>query len=418
MKRRIPIMLSVCLGLALVLGMAPASANDDELKIGVMYSLTGPGAVLGLLQQEAAQLAIADINAAGGVKVDGKMVKLRGVFRDDETKPDVAIRRFKEMTKDEGIKALVGGTFGHISMALNGESKKSKTFLMTTNGVPEKFFEKDTRSPTALNIMATSESAGRGAAAYIATGMKAKKVACFMPDYVIGKTTQKGFEAVMKDHPDVEYKVFWVPVKTADMTPFLIKVKEYAPDVLFMGSWDGDAISALKSANEMDLGQKMKIFHFWLANVFAVGIPPDAMNGIWGQMFWYWDMAASEDPAVVSASKVFTDKYIQAYNKPPDPYAMAAYTGVIETARAMNLAGTVDPKKMVAALMQHPDWSGPKGPASWREDGRPMYKYSTYIVEGKGDGQRAGDYPKYDYATIVDAYAGEAFLPALQDLGY
>ncbi len=340
MKARVSMLFSVCLISSLLIALAPASADDDHLKIGVMYSLTGPGAVLGLLQQEAAQLAIADVNAAGGVKVNGKMVKLQGVFRDDETKPDVAIRRFREMTKDEGIKALVGGTFGHISMALNNESKKSKTFLMTTNGVPEEFFAKATKSPTALNIMATSDSAGRGAAAYIATGMKAKKVACFMPDYVIGQTTQKGFEAVMKDYPDVAYKVFWVPVKTADMTPYLIKVKEYAPDVLFVGSWGGDAISALKTAYETGLGKNMKIFHFWLANVFAVGIPASAMEGISGQMFWYWDMSASNDPAVVSASKIFSENYIKAYKNPPDPYAMAAYTGVIETARAINLAAS------------------------------------------------------------------------------
>jgi branched-chain amino acid transport system substrate-binding protein len=209
-----------------------------------------------------------------------------------------------------------------------------------------------------------------------------------------------------------------VPVKTADMTPYLIKVKDYKPDVIFVGSWGGDAINALKAAYEMGLHKKFKIFHFWLANVFAVGIPPQAIKGVWSQMFWYWNMKGFKNAVVVKASNRFSRKYIAAYGHPPDPYAMAAYSGVMEAARAIKLAGSTDPRKMYAALMKHPGWSGPKGPARWRRDGRPVYKYSTYIVEGKGPGQRAGKFPKYDYARIVDAYAGAAFLPPLKALGY
>jgi branched-chain amino acid transport system substrate-binding protein len=410
--------LAAIISIGLCVVHIPAAGAADTVKLGIMYSLTGPGSVLGVLQKEGAELAIKEVNDAGGVTIGGKKVLLEGVFRDDETNPQVAIRRLKEMAQVQGVQALVGGTFGHVSMALNIESKKSKVFLMTTNGVPEKFFNKNEKSPTALNIMATSESAGRGAAAYIAGPMKAKKVACFMPDYVIGKTTFKGYEAVMNKNSKVPYEAFWVPVKTADMTPYLIKVKEYGPDVLFMGSWGGDAINALKAANEMGLSKNMKIFHFWLANVFAVGIPAEAMEGIWSQMFWYWNMAGFKDNEVVSASKAFSDKYIAAYGNPPDPYAMAAYAGVMETARAMSLSGSTDPKKMYAALMDNPNWKGPKGSATWRQDGRPMYKYATYIVEGKGPDQRSSRHPKYDYAKIVDAYAGKAFLPPLSELGY
>jgi branched-chain amino acid transport system substrate-binding protein len=407
----------IAVSIVLCFGLVMPVSAADTVKIGVMYSLTGPGSVLGVLQMEAAKLAIKKVNDAGGVNVGGKKMKLEGVFRDDETNPQVAIRRLKEMADDQ-VKVLVGGTFGHVSMALNNESKKSKVFLMTTNGVPEKYFLKKIKSPTAMNIMATSESAGRGAAGYIATGMKAKKVGCFMPDYIIGKTTYEGYEPVMKEYPDIKSQVFWVPVKTADMTPYLIKVKEYGPDVMFMGSWGGDAINALKAAYEMGLSEKMKIFHFWLANVFAVGIPPEAMKGVWGQMFWYWDMTGFKDPEVVKASKAFSAKYIEAYKKPPDPYAMAAYAGVMETARALDLAGAVDPQEMYAALMAKPDWKGPKGPAKWRVDGRPVYKYATYIVEGKGPKERGGEFPTYDYAKIIDAYSGKAFLPPVQELGY
>ncbi len=392
----------------------------DTVKIGIMYSQTGPGAVIGVGQMEGAKMAIKDINAAGGLKMGDKTVMLEGVFRDDETKPAVAIGRMKEMVKDQGVTALVGGTFGHVSMALNEESKKMTTFFMATNGVPEKFYTKSVKSPTALCIVAAAQWAGRGAAAYMIDQMNAKKIACFMPDYAIGKGTMKGFDEIKAARSGVASETVWHPVKSPDMTSYLIKALEYNPDVLFIGSWGGDAINALKQALETGAAKKTKLFHFWLMNAFATGIPADAMQGVMGQMFWYHDMRGFKDPEVVKASEAFTKKYMATHKDPPGPYTMTAYYGVMETARAMQLAKSTDPKKMVAALMANPKWMGAKGPAQWRKDGACLYKYSTWIVEGKGAADRKSDrYPaKFDYARIVDVYAGDAYVPPLNALGY
>jgi len=409
-----------CLASILALLFVHTAFGDNSIKLGVMYSLTGPGAVIGVGQMEGAKMAIEDINKAGGVKLGGKKAKIEGIFRDDETKPQVAIGRLKEMMRDQGVTALVGGTFGHVSMALNDQSKKTPVLFMATNGVPETFYTKAVKSPTALCIVAAAEWAGRGSAAYMVDQMKAKRIACFMPDYAIGKGNMKGFEEIIKERPGVEYTVIWHPVKSPDMTTYLIKAVEYNPDVLFVGSWGGDAINALKQALETGVGKKTEIFHFWLMNAFATGIPPDAMKGVMGQMFWYHDMRGFKDTEVVKASEDFTAKYMATHKDPPGPYTMTAYYGVMEAVRAMELAGSKDPKSMYAALMANPEWTGAKGPAKWREDGACLYKYSTWIVEGKGQGERKSDrYPeKFDYAKILDVYAGDAYVPPLSALGY
>lgn len=411
--------LGLVMALTVLVPAAPAEAADT-VKVGIMYSLTGPGAVLGKLQEEGAKLAIKDINDAGGVDIGGKKMLLEGIYRDDETKPEVAIGRLKEMVKDQGAVAVVGGTFGHVSMAVNNEAKKTKVFYMATNGVPDDFFKKGVKAPTSVCNVAGGGDAGRAAAAYMAEKMKAKKVVCFMPDYAIGKATLAGFEAAIKKYPDVKYEIIWHPVNSPDLTPFLIKAAEANPDVVFLGSWGGDAVNALKQAKELGLTKKAKVFHFWLVNVFATGIPPEAMDGVWAQMFWYHDMQGFKDEAVVKASKEFTDKYVKQYKNPPDPYAMTAYFGVKETARAMQLAKSTDPEKIYQALMAHPDWTSVKGPAKWRMDGRPMYKYFTWIVEGKAAGSRSGDRydPSYDYAKIIDVFEGESFAPTLKEEGY
>jgi branched-chain amino acid transport system substrate-binding protein len=414
------IMGMICAGAIFYLLFSSVAMAADTVKIGVIFSLTGPGSVIGTGQMDAAKLAIEEINGAGGVKIGKNMMKMEGLFRDDETKPEVAVREVKDMVRGEGVSAIVGGTFGNISMALNNESKMEKFFYTATNGVPEPFFKKDVKSPTACCIVAAAEWAGRGAAAYMVDKMKAQKIACLMPDYSIGKGTMGGFEAVSKQRPGVQYEVIWHPVGAPDMTPYLIKAMQYGPDFLFLGSWGDDAVTVLKQAYEMGVGKKTKIFHFWLMDSFATGIPAEAIQGVYGQMFWYHDMRGFQDQAVVKASEEFTAKYTAKYKIPPGPYDMTSYYAVREIARAMEMAGSTDPSKMYAALMAHPEWNGAKGPGKWREDGVCVYNYSTWIVEGKGPEDRKADrYPaKFDFAKIVDVYAGHAFVPTLQELGY
>ena len=406
------------IGIALVLTVflcVPALAADT-IKVGVIYSLTGPGSSLGPIQAQGAKLAIKEANDAGGLTVGGKKYMIEIVERDDEAKPDVAIRRVTEMVRDHNVKAVIGGTMAHVSQAMNGQAKKQNFFLMTTNGVPDSYFSKEEKAPYALCSLGDNGMVGRGAAAYVIDVLKAKNVVFFMPDYAYGRFAYGGAEAVLKQRPGVKSNVVWSPLGTADMTPYLIKCMDYKPEVICMGHWGNDAISVLKQAYEMGLRQKTKLFFNWIIDVMAAGIPAEALEGIWCQMWWYHDMSGFKDAEVVKASQQFTSRYRAVYGIPPDPYAMSAYYGGAETLRAMQLAGSFDPKKMYESLMAKPEFASVKGPAKWRVDGRPQFKYNAWIVEGKGPKDRKD--PKYDYAKIIDVYAGDAFLPPVKELGW
>jgi branched-chain amino acid transport system substrate-binding protein len=415
MTKRSIVTLLGCLALGLAVAAAPAVAADT-VKLGFLYSITGPGSSLGPIQMQTAKLAVKHVNAAGGVTIGGKKMKVEVVERDDETKPDVAIRRTTELVQDQKVNAVIGGTFAHVSLAMNNESKKQGFFLMTTNGVPDEYFTKAVKGPYSLAVLGDNGMVGRGAAAYVTEKMKAKNVVFFMPDYAYGKFAYAGAEAVLKTKKDVKYSVVWSPVGTADMTPFLIKAMDLKPDVLCLGHWGNDAINALKAVGEMGVAKKTKVFFNWIIDVMAVGIPPEALEWVWCQMWWYSDLTGFKDEAVVKAAKEFTEKYKAEYKIQPDPYGMMAYFGVTETLRAMELANSTDPKKMYEALMAKPEFTTAKGPAKWRVDGRPAYKYNSWIVEGKGPKVRKD--PKYDYAKVIDVYEGEIFLPKVKEMGW
>lgn len=394
----------------------PAELEEVTAKVGIIYSMSGGGSALGNAQAIGAQLAIDEINRNGGIVTADKRITLEAIVRDDETAVDVAVRRFRELTQDENVDLLVGGTFAHISNALSEQVRQNPIFFMATNGVPEEFFHKDTKAPYSLCIVGSTVSSGRSAASYVANEIKPGKVVLLLPDYAYGHDQEKGAMAVFANYPEIEVVTMYSTVGAADMTPYLINARNEQPDLLMMGQWGNDAINILKQAEELGLDQDMDIWFNWLVNVFATGLPPEALDGVTTQMLWYYNMEGFGDAEVVAASNAFTEAWLQVDSDPPDPYAMVAYLGVMEMARGIELSNSIKSEDVYAALMANPEFESMNGSASWRVDGRPEYKYWPYIVVGKGADERED--MMWDFATVVDAVEGDEILPPLSELGY
>jgi branched-chain amino acid transport system substrate-binding protein len=401
--------------LAFVFAASSPATAADTIKLGIIYALSGPGSALGTKQMEGAKLAVEEINKAGGARFGDKRLKIEPFYHDTETKPDAAIRKMKSMINDNQITALVGGTFAHVSLAMNDQCRRTPIMYCATNGVPEEFFEKSKRGPYSFSPMVTNESIGRASAAYITEVMKLKKIAVCLPDYAYGHGALRGVEEIFQKNP-VEWQKIMTPVGTADMTPYLIRVSDAKPEIVSMGQWGNDAINILKQAYDLNLRGKMKLFFNWIVNVFATGIPPDALENVMCQMYWYHDMSGFGDAEVVKSSNEFTERYRAAYGEPPDPYAMSAYYGVKETIRGMELAKSTDPAKAYAALMANPDWVSAKGPAKWRIDGQAAHKYFSFIGKGLGSKERKDQ--KWDYVKIMDGYKGTIFQKDPSQLGW
>lgn len=417
MKRILKTSTILCLAFALGLAFSAGSpvTAAETIKMGIIYAMTGKGSALGTKQMDSAKLAIKEINAAGGADFGGKRVKIEAFYQDTETKPDVAVRKMKSMIKDKGITALVGGTFAHVSLAMNAQTKRTPIVFCATNGVPEKMFTKKLKGPYSMSMIPPAESIGSGAAAYVTEIMKLKNIVVMLPDYAYGHGALRGMKNVFDKMPQVKYTTIMTPVGTADMTPYLIKAMEAKPDIVMMGQWGNDAINILKQAYEMGLSKKTKIFFNWIVNVFAMGIPPEALKGVRCQMFWYFDMTGFKDAEVVKLSNEFTKRYMAEYGEPPDPYGCSAYMGVKNVIRGMELAKSTDPKKVYNAIMANPKWTGPKGPATWMIDGNPRYKYSSFIAMGLGADERK---TKWEYVKVIDYYGGKFFQRTPAELGW
>ena len=101
----------VAIGLLAVLASVVVACGDDEdegdgepFRIGVMESLTGPGETYGQVANQAKQLAVEEINAAGGI--NGRMIEL--VVEDSKCSAQDSITAYNKLTDVDGVKIILG----------------------------------------------------------------------------------------------------------------------------------------------------------------------------------------------------------------------------------------------------------------------------------------------------------------------
>ena len=392
-----------------------AAAAPESVKVGLMFGLTGAASPIGPVQLDGAKLAIDEINAAGGIDWGGTKVKVEYVVKDDETKPDVAIRRFRELVNNDKVDVIVGQTFASITGALNKQVKKDPIAYFPVNVVALEMFNSEEIAPSTFAVHGCAYSAGYAGAAYIVDKLGLKDIVFFGPAYAFGTDQWRGAQDAFAKY-GITAKYLESPVGTSDFTSYLTRIIEMQPEIVMLAHWGTDAINVLKQANETGLNKKTKVWFNWMTNVFGSGVPAEALEGVYSLMSWYHDLSGFADQEIVSQGAAFTEKFQKIYGYPPDPYSAMAYIGTKEALRGLALAQSNDPAAVAKAIMAKPTFDSMKGPGTWRADHQPIFEYNAFVVVGKSAAERKD--PKWDLVKVIDAYTGEDYLPSLDMLGY
>ena len=83
---------------------AAMTPSDGPFRVGVMESLTGPGETYGTVSVQAKQMAVDEINAAGGI--NGRMLEL--IVEDSKCSAQDAITAYNKLTDVDGVKIILG----------------------------------------------------------------------------------------------------------------------------------------------------------------------------------------------------------------------------------------------------------------------------------------------------------------------
>lgn len=140
MSRRLLLALPV-LALALYSAAAAAAPAPDVL-LGASVQLTGPVANTGRYYRDAYQMAVDQINAAGGVKIGGETRKLALKIYDNQSDVNLSVRQYTQLVTQDKANLLLGPFASNFALADSAVSEKYKVPMVQGGGASDQIFSR------------------------------------------------------------------------------------------------------------------------------------------------------------------------------------------------------------------------------------------------------------------------------------
>ena len=222
--------------------IATQAAAQDKLKVGILTTLSGPPAALGVQQRNGFQLALKTL----GNKLGGREVEL--IVQDDELKPDVAVGKAKAFVERDKVDFVVGPIFSNILIAMMKPVTDAGVILISPNAGTSNFAGKECNP----NFFVTSYQNDQNAEAMgkYAQDTGIKKVFLMAPNYQAGRDELAGFKHNFKG--EVADEVF-VPLGQLDYSAELSKIAAAKPDAIFVFLPGGMGVNFVKQFRQAGL---------------------------------------------------------------------------------------------------------------------------------------------------------------------
>jgi branched-chain amino acid transport system substrate-binding protein len=228
----------------ILLGVVTAMPARADIKIGFQVPLTGPAATDGKSAQIAGEMAIEDINAAGGVLGQ----KLQLVTYDDQAKSDQAIFTANKLIGEDGVKLVVNGSYSASGRAAAPVFQKAGVVMIAAYGVHPDI----TRAGDYMfRLVHLGPPQGAATALYIGKTLGLKKISTITMDNDYGQATMDGFlEAAPKYGIEVLNKYSY-SLKDRQFGSIVASVKRDNPDGVYATGYfftGGPLVAQLRAA--------------------------------------------------------------------------------------------------------------------------------------------------------------------------
>jgi branched-chain amino acid transport system substrate-binding protein len=334
-----------------VAGILPFGASAaDTIKIGFPMPLSGPAAVYGVPTTKGAEIAIADINAKGGVL--GRQLEL--LPRDSKANADEAVRLARELVLKNNVDFLSGTLTSAEAPAVSTIAKENKIVFVAPIAKTVQLTSAANLHPYVFRISSNTDIEGRTGAAILAKWTEVKRVATIAPDYAYGHDAVSAFVAALKKlRPDIEIvDQQWPKLGQADFTAFITAQMGKKPDAVYCDVFGGDFVTFAKQAAPLGY---FKAIDSRLVDGGEVGaidatlaLGADYPIGIWADAYdpvlWPTDEPPEHKAFIEHLKAAMKSEY-------GSGWAIQGYSAIVAITDAIKKAGSTDSDKVSKALM-------------------------------------------------------------------
>ena len=335
MTKNIKITITVIIALVAIFSIKTVinkpSGSENEIKIGSILILSGEGSSWGEASKNGIDLAVKDINNAGGV--NGK--KLVAIHEDNESDPKKAISAFNKLTDSQGVKYIIGPNWSNSGIPLVALADKTKTVVISPSLGVKEFNE---GSPYLFNTWPHDDLLSRNLADYVFK-KGYRNVAVFGVLDVWNKQQTKAFsERFVQLGGKISF-IYEPTTNTKDERTEILKLKaDKSIDAVIMTN-SGFSLVDITAEQMRDFGVKLPLFSITIDQKL-ISECKGACDGMTFLTF-------------LTPSVTFEQKYKAVYaGRDVEIGADSAYDAVMMLAQAMKEVRSTDTKKVAKYLAE------------------------------------------------------------------
>lgn len=388
---RIP---TIIAAIAVVLAMAaPSSAPAQELRIGLVTTLSGGGALLGQELQRGFELGMAHQGwSENGDELAG--VPTRVFVEDDQQEPEVALRAANRLVRENEVHILGGVIWSNVLMALRNPVVDSRTILMSMNAgaspiagqLCSQYFistswQNDTWSESMGQLM-NDEDIGT--------------VFILVPNYQAGKDNVEGFQR--RFNGEVIGRSLY-PLGNRDFQAEISRIRDAGPEAVFAFAPGGDGIAFMKQWASSGASDEIRLYTVFTVNWLTLRPIGEDAIGTFHVNFWNVDLEND-------ANARFVRDFIARHERNPSHFAAQAYDAAALIASGVRAVdGDVEDTLALNRAMRQADFESVRGPFEFNVNGMPIQNFYKRTVVADDSGNPVIRTTGVVYNDYRDSYA-------------
>ncbi len=312
--------------------------GETPVRIGMIDPLTGVYAAFARNEVMGARLAVAELNAKGGIL--GRPIEL--LVEDSANNVGTGVQKARKLIDRDRVSFLIGDVNSAIAQAIAQVASEKRVLHIVSGGHTDPITGTDCkwnvyRVCTATRMQSNSVSR-------LVFQKYGKRWYFITPDYAFGHTLQQGFAANLKMLGGTMLGNELAPLGTSDYSAYLIKARAASPDVLIVLPQGQDMVNCLKQIVQFGINKQSAVAGGEQELEALEALPPEARIGTW--MFeWYW-----KQPGVPFVSEFVAAVRKRNGGKVPSARHWFGYTSVYSMALVANREKSLDAVKLARAL--------------------------------------------------------------------
>lgn len=355
-------------------------AGGDTIKVGGIAELTGDIPAVGASFKNAAEMAVAKINDAGGLDVGGKKYMIELIIEDNAGKADQSASAAQKLITQDNVVAIIGPNASRYAIPASEIAESNKVALISpwsTN--PKTTLDANTNAPKQYVFRACfiDPFQGRVVAKFALDQLKASKAAVL---YDVASEYNKGIAEFFKQTYEenggtvVAFETYTTGDK--DFSAQLTKIKETSPEVIFLPNYYSEVPLQIQQARGLGIDVPFLGSDSWGSSELLSLCGADCEG-------YYFSTHYAADNATPVAKEMI-DAYKTKYGNTPDDVAALTYDAFGLLWQALQTAGTIDRQAVRDALAKIPNYEGVTGTMQFQEGSGDPIKSAVILQINNG----------------------------------